>query len=395
MDILISPSKLEGSYKAPPAKSLTHRALILASLASGISHLKNILISDDTVSTINALKLLGVEISVVGNNVKVVGKNGKFSPKSQNTVIDIGNSGTTYRFLTALSFLADKKIRLKGSKRIAERPIKELLLALESLKIKTNNPEKITVDSAKSSQFLSALLLISPLLNKDVILKSKNLASAPYVAVTLGLMEKFGVKVITKNNTYIISKTKEYKSVDYKIESDYSSAAFLLAEKAISGSKIKILDLNPDSVQGDKFILEIIKKMHADNLKIMEIDMKNYPDLVPIVSVLAAFSQGKTKITNIAHLRLKESDRISSVTKELNKAGIRVVEKKDSLEIIGGAPQGAEFDTHEDHRIAMSFAVLGLNAKGKSVIKNGEVVNKSYPNFWKDLKKLGANISIN
>ena len=388
MNILITPSCLSGNVSAPPSKSITHRALILASLANGTSNLKNILICEDTLCTINALKSLGVKIEISDNNAKVSGKNGSFSPKS---AIDVKNSGTTYRFLTALGALSGKKLKIKGSSRIKKRPINELLKSLKLLETKSN----IMVDSAKSSQFLSALLLISPLLKKELVFESKNLSSSPYIDITLFLMQKFGVKVTAKNGSYFVVPNQKYHSTNYEIEGDYSSAAFFFAGSAITKSKINILDLNPDSVQGDRYFLDIVKKMTIKNQNLagIKIDMKNYPDLVPVLSVLAAFAKGKTLITGISHLRLKESDRISSVAKGLIIMGIKVKQTGGSLEITGGMPKGASIDTHNDHRIAMSFAIAALNAKGNSLIKNAEVVNKSYPEFWNDLINYGLILS--
>lgn len=411
MKAIIFPSRLSGTTVAPPSKSYTHRAIILAALAFGKSRLENTLISDDTKATIEACKLLGAKITVKRNLVEVEGAGGRFPKKSKPITINCGLSGTTIRLIAAIAALSPNEIILTGEKRLTERPIGELvkILKLQGVDIRTakNNqfpPVKInggnvtggeiTVSGKISSQFISALLIIAPFALKDTQINISDLKSAPYVDITVDMMRTFGVSALKNGNRYKIQSGQKYKAQKYKVEGDYSSASYLFAAASVTNSHLKIDNLNPGSVQGDKYFLEILEKMKKNNLPEIKFNLGNYPDIVPSVSVVAASQRGTTIIENIAHLRTKESDRVRALATELSKMNIHVLEKKDALVISGGGLKGAQINTYNDHRIAMSFAVAGLAASGKTVINNAEVVNKSYPDFWKDLQKLGAKIKI-
>lgn len=411
MKAVIQPSILCGHINAPPSKSYTHRAIILAALADGKSQIKNALISDDTKATMRACKLLGAKISLKGRNIEIEGVNGRFPDKKSPILINCGLSGTTIRLMTAVAALSPVDIILTGEKRLKARPIGELVRVLKSLgvdiKASGNNQfppvkirgggfpgGKITVSGEISSQFISALLIISPLAKKDTEITVLNLKSAPYVDITINLMKKFGVKVEKKPNSYKIMSGQKYKSRQYTVEGDYSSASYFFAAGAITHSKITVGNLNPDSVQGDKYFLAVLDKMEKNKLPEINLDLGNYPDIVPTVAVIAAAIPGTTTISDIGQLRMKETDRIAAITTELTKMKVNVKEKKDTLIISGGKLKGAEINTYNDHRMAMSFAIAGLAASGKTVIKNAEVVNKSYPDFWKDMRKLGAILTI-
>lgn len=427
MKVVIRPSILTGHVTAPPSKSYTHRAIILAALAGGKSHVKNALISDDTKATIEACKLLGAKINLKGENIEIEGVNGRFPKKKSPIIINCGLSGTTIRLLTAVSALSPSEIILTGEPRLLARPIGELVRVLNSLgvSIKASGDNqfppvkikggsfiggKITVSGTVSSQFISALVIISPFAKKDTKITVENLKSAPYVDITIDMMKSFGVKVDKNGNTYKVKVGQKYNARQYTVEGDYSSASYFFAAAAVTHSKIIVDNLNPKSVQGDKFFLEVIEKMGCqiirgkksvtvvgDKLKGVDVDLGNYPDIVPTVSICAANASGTTKIANIAHLRVKESDRIAAIENELRKMGVNVETSRDTLRIQGRAlsvEKKAIINTYNDHRIAMSFAVAGLVAEGKTVINNAEVVNKSYPNFWTDLQKLGSRIEI-
>ncbi len=407
MDAIIKPSKIGGIISAPPSKSLTHRAIILASLARGNSIISNPLLSEDTRCTINACQKFGTKIDIKSNKLEITGTNGHFPRKLSPIKIFCGLSGTTMRLITAVAGLNPTQVNLTGDKRLLERPIGHLIDALKKLGIdakatKKNFPPikvkggnlrggKITISGDISSQFISALLIISPFAKEDMEITVQNLQSAPYVDITIDVMKKFGVEVIQNKNSYFIKSGQKYKARNYEVEGDYSSASYLFAAASITHSKVKVKNLNPNSVQGDKFFLDILKKM---NDKERHLDLGNYPDLVPTVSVIAASQNGTTTITHIGHLRLKESDRINAIAKELTKMGKNVHTRKDSITIDRGRLIGATIETHNDHRLAMSFAIAGLVAEGKTIIKKAEVVNKSYPNFWKDLIKIGANVKF-
>lgn len=423
MNVKITKSKVEGTITIPPSKSITHRAIIIASLASGKSVIKNMLLSDDTKCTIEALRSLGVEIEQNGNTLTIHGSKGKLiAPK---TPISVGNSGSTMRMLSAVAALAKGKTVLTGEKRLLDRPMGDLLNALKSVGIRSNSIENnncppiaiaggtinggtVHVRGDVSSQYISALLLIAPFAeNSMTIVVDGKLRSKPYIALTIAVMKTFGVEVKNNNfQTFTVQKGQTYKSKEYIVEGDYSSASYFFAAAAITGGKVAIEGLNPNSAQGDKFFLDLIERMGCDvslhsnkisvkgnqNLNSIEVDMGDYPDIVQTLAAVAANARGKTMITNIEHLKHKESDRIETTLSELKKMGIDCSFDSNSLNITGGKPKGAVINTHNDHRVAMSFTVAALGGKGETIIQNAEVVNKSYPDFFNDLKKLGAKV---
>ena len=233
------------------------------------------------------------------------------------------------------------------------------------------------------------------------------LRSRPYIDITLDIMRAFGVEAVNRDyKEFLVEGGQRYKARRYRIEGDYSSAACFLAAGAIGGGPVSVTSLRNDSVQGDRHLLTILERMggavdyQKDSMKVhrtgglkgVNIDLGDYPDLVPTLAVVAAFAEGKTKITNIAHLRFKESDRINDTAAELVKMGIKTEVGGDTMVIYGGKPRGAEIDAHRDHRLAMSLAVAALFADGSSIINGAEAVTKSYPRFFTDLLKLGARV---
>ncbi|MBI3379211.1 3-phosphoshikimate 1-carboxyvinyltransferase [Candidatus Gottesmanbacteria bacterium] len=411
MKVVIKPSKVSGTIVAPPSKSYTHRAIILAVLSAGNSLIKNALISNDTKATIEACKLLGAKIKRSGNNIEIEGTCGDFPKKKSPVTIDCHESGTTIRLMTGVATISSSKVVLTGDKRLMKRPIGELVRTLKSLGVNIsasgNNQfspvtikggsfkgGKINISGKMSSQFISALLLIAPFAKKDTVMIVEDLKSKPYVDITLDMMKTFGVEVEIDGNIYKVKAGQKYKAQKYTVEGDYSSASYFFAAAAITNSKITVKNLNPNSVQGDKYFLEVLKQMNTKNLHGIDVNLENYPDIVPSVAIVAAKASGETRINNIKHLRTKESDRIQSVVSQLSKMRIKVKTTDDSMIISGGNLKGALIDTFNDHRIAMSMAIAGLAAKGETIINNAEVVNKSYPDFWKDLEKVGAKIKI-
>lgn len=424
MNVRIYPSKISGTIIVPPSKSVTHRAIIIASLASGKSVLKNVLLSGDTKHTIKALRALGVKIKQKANTLTIEGSKGKLTaPKKP---IFVGNSGSTMRMIVAVASLARGKTIITGEKRILERPMGDLLSALNDIGIHhatsiTNNdcpPIEIAggrltggtvhIRGDVSSQYISALLLISPFAKDSVkIIVDGQLRSKPYISITIDVMKTFGVEVENKNfETFTIQKGQSYKGKEYVVEGDFSSASYFFAAAAVTGGNVSVAGLNTSSAQGDKYFIELLKRMGCDvsihhnkitvsgdqNLKAIDVDMRDYPDIVQTLAVVAAYTNGKTQITNIEHLRHKESDRIETTLSELKKMDIDCLFRNGLLTIIGGKPKGAIINTHNDHRVAMSFAVAALGAQGETIIQNAEVVNKSYPNFFNDLQKLGTKV---
>ena len=400
------------------SKSYTHRALIISGLADGESVLVNTLQSDDTERTLQELEKFGIPISQKTDGLHVRGKGGKL--EGEDEVIFVGNSGTSMRFLTALSALKHGRTQLDGNERMRERPIGDLLNGLSALGVKAYSIEKndcppVMIESQglkggkakikgeESSQFLSALLTIAPYAREDVHVEiSGHLVSKPYVDMTLSVMSAFGIEVESDGyHSFFVRAGQHYLPRTYHIEGDASNASYFFAAAAITNGRVRVENFCPHSVQGDVGFLSILEKMGCEvtqgeswaevkgkELNGVEVDMHTMPDLVPTLAVTSAFARGETLITNIGHLRLKESDRIKGLALELGKMGIRVEEGKDWLKVKGGKIHGVEIETHDDHRLAMSFAIAGLAVPGVK-IKGEECVNKSFPNFWEKFRTLG------
>lgn len=428
MNVTIYPSHIKGAIAAPPSKSVTHRAILLAGLADGSSTIKNCLIADDTTYTINACRALGVGVEQNGTTLTVKGTNGLLTaPKEP---IFVGNSGSTIRMVSGLAAIAKGKTVLTGEKRLQERPMDDLLTALSDLGVKASSvknngcpPVAITGETLRggtvkvsgytSSQYITSLLLIAPFAEDGLVIIAQNLRSKPYVALTIDLIQTFGVNVENKNfEEFRVEKGQGYKAQQYKVEGDYSSASYFFAAAAVTGSTITVKSLNPKSKQGDAHFLTILQQMGCQvkrrqdaitlispipqiPLKPVTADMGDYPDAVQTLTAVAAYAKGITRITNISHLKGKETDRIQKPAEELLKMGIKSNVTDNEMIIHGGKPKGATIQTHGDHRMAMSFAVAALAADGKTVIEHAEVVNKSYPGFWDDLKSIGVKLDKN
>ena len=398
------------NINVPGSKSLTHRALIVAALAEGESLLKNLLLAEDTLLTISALKQMGIKIETLNNTAKIYGKNGKIS--SPKNPIYLGNSGTSMRLLTAICALGKGQFILTGNERMQQRPIQPLIDALKIWKVDAYTEKdngcppviikadgikggKTQIDASISSQFVSGLLLAAPYAENDCIIEVKGrLSSRPYVDLTLKVMKDFGIQVENKDYQYFFVPKGNYKAKDYIIEGDCSTASYFWAAAAILKGEVTVSPINADSAQADIGFVWILEKMGCKveikengikvigkDLKGISVDMNNMPDVVPTLAVVAAFAKGVTEIKNVAHLRYKECDRLHALANELKKIGINVEEKKGGLIIEGGKPHGTIIETYNDHRIAMSFAIAGLKVPGIEII-NPDCVKKSFPGFW-------------
>jgi 3-phosphoshikimate 1-carboxyvinyltransferase len=399
------------------SKSYTHRALILSSLADGESVLINALRCEDTEHTVQALTRFGVAALWESDGVRVQGRGGEF--KATDDGIDVGHSGTSMRFLTALAALKKGTTLLDGSERMRKRPMGELLNGLGELGVKAYSQKAdgcppVIVESQglkggttrikgkESSQFLSGLLMVAPYALRDVHIEViGSLSSKPYVEITRDVMSAFGVEIQNQGyRSFFVKAGQRYLPQEYRIEGDASNASYFFSAAAVCRRRIKVRNLNPATIQGDIGFLEILERMGcrvtrgSDWIEVMgeelhgvEVDMNEMPDLVPTLAVTAAFARGKTLIQNIGHLRFKESDRIHALAAELSKMGIQAKEREDGLEIEGGKPHAAEIETYEDHRMAMSFAIAGLAVAGIK-IKGERCVVKSFPGFWKTLERL-------
>jgi 3-phosphoshikimate 1-carboxyvinyltransferase len=414
----INPTGIKSAdVTVPGSKSYTHRTLIAASLSDGICGITHALKSEDTQLTTNGLRQMGVLIEENEGVLSVHGTRGVLAPSK--TPIYLGNSGTSMRLLTGVAALGKGEYVLTGTRRMSERPIRDLLDALLLLGVDArseNNdgcpPVVITGDGLKggetrirchvSSQYLSALLLIAPYTENgmgiDII---EGPVSRPYIDMTVDIMAKMGVGVDRKGyDRFDISGGQVYAAGDYDVEPDCSNAGYFWAAAAICKNRIKVKRTTRDTRQGDVRFTEVLEKMgctvvhEPDGIVVIggpltgvEVDMSDMPDIVPTLAVVAAFAAGTTKITNVAHLKAKESDRINATVTELKKIGIATQAHEDGMTIEGGTPHGAAIDTYDDHRMAMSFSLAGLKVP-QIFIRNEMCVQKSFPDYWEVLGEL-------
>lgn len=420
----INSSKLEGIVKIPPSKSVAHRAVICASLSNAISKVYNIDYSEDIIATIEAMKKLGAVIRKYDDYIEVEGIFKVGNKREAMRTIDCNESGSTLRFLVPISLLFDGKTRFIGRGNLGKRPLTTYYNIFDEQGINYETEEdnlNLLVDGLLrsgefktpgnvSSQFITGLLFTLPLLDGDSkIVITTEMESKGYIDLTIAAMRDFGVEIV--NNEYkefIIKGNQSYKARDYRVEGDYSQAAFFLAADAL-GSEVILKDLDFNSLQGDKEVIEILERMNVDikvtkegitgntksHLEATIIDGSQCPDIIPVLAVVASLSKGTTKIINSSRLRIKECDRLKAITTELTKLGAKIKEIDDGL-IIEGIEEflgGVESWSWNDHRIAMSLAIAGTRCKNPILIKDFECVSKSYPNFFEDYKKLGGKVN--
>ncbi|MBN1365986.1 MAG: 3-phosphoshikimate 1-carboxyvinyltransferase [Syntrophaceae bacterium] len=410
-------SKLYATVCVPGSKSLSQRALIAAALAQGESVISNVLISQDTKHLITGLKALGAKIVPLQDGFSVSGTAGKIS--NNNKELFLGNNGTALRFLTALVCLGKGKYVLIGEKRLCERPVGALADALKDMGVniscRNNCPPvkinanglaggKVTLRDIESSQYVSALLLCAPYTKKGMDLTLKgDVVSTPYIDLTINVMRDFGADVNrTGKYKYHVSAGEIYHGRKYFIEGDASSASYFFLAAAILKKTIRVEGISRQSKQGDIRLLDTLEELGCkvrsgknwvqvtgSDLKEgnLKFDLNEMPDMVPTLAVLSAFRKGQTTIENVAHLRIKESNRLAAIVKELNRAGIEARELPEGIVIQGGKMRPAKIETYNDHRVAMSFAIAGLLTGGIE-ISDKKCVDKSFPSFWEELKKL-------
>jgi 3-phosphoshikimate 1-carboxyvinyltransferase len=412
---VVKRSTIEGFFKAPPSKSITHRALICAGLAKGRSIISSPLICDDTLATIEALRRLGVKVWVKGEKIVVDGGELK-APKGE---IFCRSSGTTLRFMTAVCSLVGEECRLTGNESLMRRPIEPLLEALRQLGVECRiNGMTVSVRGKPrggeanvrgdvSSQFISALLLISPQIEGETVISSQTkIHSQPYILLTMGVQSKFGAEVKRINEANFKVLPRRYEPATFEVEGDWSSASYILAAAALAG-KVIVEGLNPKSLQADKVIVNLIKKMGAtvkkerksmtvekSPLKPIEFDVSDCPDLFPALSILCSQANGSSLITGIERLKSKESNRIEAMETCLKKMKIKVEREKDAIRIFGSKAYGSRIYPYDDHRIAMACATLALTAEGQTTIEDAECVSKSFPEFWNVMKDLKADVKV-
>nr|WP_320026759.1 3-phosphoshikimate 1-carboxyvinyltransferase [uncultured Acetobacterium sp.] len=421
--IEITPRLLTGGLEIPPSKSVSHRAIISAGLAKGESVISNVLMSQDMIATCNAMVALGASITYQeeANKRYSLTIKGCNPLELKSETIDCNESGSTLRFIIPIVLLQPKRAVITGKGRLVTRPMKpfyeifqeksiyyehltqeqDLPLALEG----RLTPGTYRIDGGVSSQFITGLLFALPLLTGDSVIElTSTLESKPYIDITLDVLNTFGIEIVNENDQrFLIKGNQAYSPCHYRVEGDFSQGAFWLVAGTI-GEMMDCQDLNYNSQQGDKVIVDILKEMggdidvQLDKLVVKKsqtrgtiIDVSQCPDLVPILGVVGSLSSGTTTIINGERLRFKESDRLMATADVLNKLGGKVLETSDGL-VIHGIERftGGHVQSHNDHRIAMAVAIASICADGKIVLDGAESVNKSYPHFWEDFKEMGG-----
>lgn len=404
----------------PGSKSMTNRALLLAALADGVSEISELLISDDTLVFVSALHDVGIMVQLDETTRScIVGGGGGQFPRKKATVW-CGDSGTTARFMLAACAASPGSYYFDASEQLRNRPIASLLRVLCTQGAGVTPAEatqmpfsimgadglrggEVEVDTHETGQFVSALLMAAPFAKTPLQIKTENLVSQPYIEMTCDMMADFGVLVKRmRSGYYTIPIPQRYHARDYVIEPDFSTASYFFAAAAVTGGEVTIQPVNrKESKQGDVEFLMVLEKMgctivenelgltvkSATELQGVSVDMRHYSDTFMTLAALAPFAKTPTSITNIGHVRKKESDRIAVMRSELEKLEVKVEEGPDWLKIYPSTPKSAEIDSHNDHRIAMAFAIIGLRVPGIS-ISGVECVNKTCPNFFEMWDKL-------
>jgi len=407
--------------RVPGSKSLTNRALIVAALAQGSSRLTGALDSDDTRVMVESLRTLGiaVEHDPAAATIDVVGELGRVPVKGAD--LSVGNSGTSLRFLTAFVALGHGTFHLDGVPRMRQRPVADLLAALNGLGSDAtsdldNGCPPLTVNASGldggyasvrgdvSSQFLSGLLMVLPYARETTVVEVRGtLVSKPYVSMTLAVMEAFGVRPGHKTDRRFSVEPGRYAGRPFAIEPDATAASYFFALAAIAGGSATVEGLGTSSVQGDLAFVDLLEHMgcrversrsettvHGGPLRGVDVDLNAISDTVMTLGVVALFAQGITRIRNVGHIRHKETDRIAALAAELRKLGATVDEHPDGLVILPPpAILSARIETYDDHRMAMAFALAGVKAPGVTILDPG-CVAKTYPGFWDDLARVGA-----
>lgn len=416
--VTLLPSTINGTVDVPPSKSMSHRALICASLSKGKSVIKNVLLSADITATMLALEHLGAKFEVNQSTITVTGVK-KIKYDGEN--VNCNESGSTIRFLIPIFSLSNKKVTFTGEQSLFSRPfeIYEKIFD-EDDNYFSNSKDSIVVngsvksrdyyiDGNVSSQFFSGLLFTLPLLKEDSTLYyNGTLESKSYIDLTIEILDYFGIDIQEIENGYFIPGSQTYKETDYNVEGDYSQSAFHLVAGVIGGH-LQANNLSQESNQGDKKIIEIIKDMkgkviYTENGFITEktqtigipIDISDCPDLAPIVALLGSLSKGTTTITNISRLRLKESDRVESTVSTLSALGADIISTDNDIIIHGKSmlKGGVILDSYNDHRIAMMISIAAIRCEQEITLLRPLAINKSYPGFFDDYKKIGGKFSI-
>ena len=417
-DVKFSPFVPNGTVNVPPSKSDVHRAIICAAMANGVSRISPVALSNDIKATIGCIKALGAD-AVLENNVLTV--DGTNMYKNKTALLDCGESGSTLRFFIPIAAVGNINATFVGTGTLPQRPIGIFTEALPKagtvcktegglpLEIKGQLKSGIfEIPGNVSSQFITGLLLALPILEGDSeIVLTSPLESVGYIAMTIRTMKQFGVNIQATEKGWHIKGGQSYKTCDYTTDGDWSQAAFFMVLGAVSG-KVTVKGVAKDSTQGDKKCAEILARFGAkvtqlDNevtvekgeLKAITIDASQIPDLVPVLSVCAAFAEGTTKIINAERLRIKECDRLKATAELLNNLGGKVKELSDGLEITGvSSLKGGNVNGYNDHRIVMSAAVCAARSDEDITATFAMSINKSYPDFYIDYNSIGGKANV-
>lgn len=408
-------NRLKGSITPPCSKSYAQRALAAALLAKGRTTLRGIELCRDTRSAISVIESLGAEVEILDDNTLQI--TGGLNPKVDR--LNVGESGLAARLFTPVASLHDEPIVIEGEGTLRHRPMSMMVVPLKELGVDVRDGGgrlpievcgpmrggRVTVDGSMSSQFVTGLLIALPLAERDTTIEVEGLVSTPYIDMTLETLERFGVEVMYHEGDYsefYIEGGQEFNAVDYTIESDWSAAATIMVAAAIAG-EVTINNLSTLSRQADTAICRALERAGASliieessitvahrELEAFSFDATNCPDLFPALVALAAASEGVSTLYGIRRLRGKESDRGEVLKEEYAKLGIDIEldYDEDVMRVVGGMPEVAEVDSHDDHRIAMSLAVTALRLAEPITIKNSECVAKSYPSFFEDIEML-------
>ncbi len=405
------------AVQVPGSKSITNRALLIAALADGESILDGALLSDDTHYMVEAWRRLGVAVEADAAAARITVGGCAGSVPADGADLYVGNAGTAMRFLVAALCVGCGRFRIDGNARMRQRPIQDLLDALHQLGAQVRGTDgcppvvieanglpggQARIAAAKSSQFLSAVLLAAPYTRAGVALEvSGALAAQPYVDMTIAVMDAFGVQVTRDGYRRFDVRPQHYAGRQYRVEPDASSAHYFLAAAALTGGRVRVNGLGCRSLQGDVRFVEVLEQMGAAvvrgddfvevrggaQLNGLDVDLNAMSDTVPTLAALAPFARTPVTIRNVAHVRLQESDRLHAVATELHRLGVPVHEREDGLLIEPAQIQPAVVETYDDHRIAMSFALIGLRVPGIGV-RDPHCVRKTFPDFFARLEEL-------
>lgn len=417
--------RVNATVNVPPSKSYTARALLLAAMSEGKTKVVNALDSDDSRYMLDAIRKIGFEVE--GSLAKGVTIGERKSMSANDVELFVGNAGTAMRFLTGFLAFTPGRFLLTGDVRMLQRPIGDLVDALVPIGAEIEYAERegypplrirgkrmrggfeVTIDGSTSSQFISSVMMAAATLPQGLDINIASVASRPYLDITEDVVRAFGGRVERQSESQFTILGSRLQRDEYAVEGDYSSASYWIAAAALVGGTMRLTGLRRDSKQGDRRFLDIIESLgigtswNDDGSVTVEgtgrlrggtFDCNDTPDIVPTLAAIAPVADDPIVITNIAHLRVKESDRIAVVAGELRKLGALVEERSDSLTVFPGwSGEPATIDPHDDHRIAMSFAIAGLR-RGNVAIDHEHVVAKSYPRFWRTLDEVaGAGVN--